>query len=307
MIEIIDLLNPTSKYAFEERRAQKYLITPYFGGVLQNKPFLYGSRGCLWTEKMSWGGVYSKRVIPNLKDLNRKNKKFSLQILVDSYDNVLESCGVVLNDSTFWCTGLAIEPEHDYYGTDDYKNTEFISLGPEIIEDFEAEFDEDSEISEDDCSEEFFKKRLRQSSEGHKQLYISRPGPKLPKTISNHAIIKINSKTIYFIGGYDYDTYRFHKGTWIIDPSNNFKMKQGPNLLYDRPYRPACAKMELNGKVYIIVAGGMFKLGMNKAPKSEKLVFDDTVEILDTSSPDEGWIQGMYLSNNTPNNFRVYA
>ena len=76
MIEIIDLLDPMSKYAFEERRAQKYNVKPHLGGVLQNRPFLYGSK--VWVKKRFWTGVYSKRLIPNLKALNRKNKKFSL-------------------------------------------------------------------------------------------------------------------------------------------------------------------------------------------------------------------------------------
>ena len=190
MIEIIDLLDPTSKYAFEERRAQKYLINPHFGGFLQNKPFLYGSRD-----------LKTKGAIPNLKALNRENKKFSLQILVDSaYET--KTSGVVLNDSTFWCTG--------HYDLDQ-KITEFISLGSELVEDFEAEFDEDSETLEDDYSEDFFEKRLRHNSEV-KQLYISRPGPKLPLSIWNHAIIKINSKTIYFIGGdhLDDDDHYYH-------------------------------------------------------------------------------------------------
>ena len=100
MIEIIDLLDPMSKYAFEERRAQKYHVNPHLGGVLQNRPFLYGSK--VRVKKRFWTGVYSK--IPNLKALNRKNKKFSLQILVGSEDEP-DSSGVMLNDSTFWCAG----------------------------------------------------------------------------------------------------------------------------------------------------------------------------------------------------------
>ena len=222
MIEIIDLLDPMSKYAFEERRAQKYHVNPHLGGVLQNRPFLYGSK--VWVEKRFWTGVYSKRLIPNLQALNRKNKKFSLQILVGSEDEYRGfSSGVVLNDSTFWYTGPGL-----------YGSTEFISLGSELPEDFEAESEEDSETSSEDEDSDI-------------------------------------------------------KRTWIVDPSNNFKIKRGPKLLNDRGNCPACAKMELNGTVYIIVAGGTKTYSRNgKIDPS-----CNTVEILDTSSPDEGWILGM--------------
>ena len=261
---------------------------------MQNRPFLYGSK--VWVKKRFWTGVYSKRLIPNLKALNRKNKKFSLQILVGS-ESEPDISGLVLNDSTFWCTWPANGPDHTGYG---YTCTEFISLGSELPEDFEAESEEDSETSsEDEDSEEFTEKRLRENTEV-KQLYISRPGPKLPfYAIFDHAMIKINSNTIYLIGGcsphkdeYDNDD----KKTWIVDPSNNFKIKKGPNLLYDRGTyplwnRPACAKMELNGKVYIIVAGGMKEHFRNGKIDTSC----NTVEILDTSSPDEGWIQGMHI------------
>ena len=42
--------------------------------------------------------------------------------------------------------------------------------------------------------------------------------------------------------------------------------------------------MELNGKIYIIVAGGLERDKFNKS--------GNTVEILDTSDPGEGWIKG---------------
>ena len=49
--------------------------------------------------------------------------------------------------------------------------------------------------------------------------------------------------------------------------------------------------MELNGKVYIIVAGGT-KTHFHNGKVDTSC---NTVEILDTSSPDEGWTQGMYI------------
>ena len=49
--------------------------------------------------------------------------------------------------------------------------------------------------------------------------------------------------------------------------------------------------MELNGKSYIIVAGG----GESESRMVKKFTKPgNTVEILDTSSPNEGWIQGKH-------------
>ena len=106
-------------------------------------------------------------------------------------------------------------------------------------------------------------------------------------------MIKINSNTIYLIGGWGSSYYNgfLHKSdhTWIVDPRNNFKIKKGPSLIYQRGNRPACAKMELNGKSYIIVAGGLTN---QKWKKFYNESGGNTVEILDTSSPGRGWIQG---------------
>ena len=99
-------------------------------------------------------------------------------------------------------------------------------------------------------------------------------GPKLPFTVTYHSMVQVNSKTIYLIGGYQ--NGKASSNTWIIDPTKNFEIKEGPPLK-----KPKCnctsATMKLNGKIFIIVVGDGGR----------------SVEILDTSLPGNGWKLGM--------------
>ena len=66
------------------------------------------------------------------------------------------------------------------------------------------------------------------------------------------------------------------------DPTDHFFMREGPSLLENRLCY-SCAKMVLDGRVIIVVAGGIGK---------------DTTELLDPLS-DEGWVPGnTYLGIN---------
>ena len=100
-------------------------------------------------------------------------------------------------------------------------------------------------------------------------------------------MVQINPSTIFIIGGFQ-DGIVSEK-TWIVDPTNNFKIKQGPPLKQNR-YMHACGKMVINGKILIVVAGG---LGNNINSTTS-----DSVELLDVFSRQE-WIQGKqyYVSN----------
>lgn len=104
-------------------------------------------------------------------------------------------------------------------------------------------------------------------------------GPNLPFGISNHTMVQVNSKAVYIIGGYQYYGIESKK-TWIVDPnklySNMFDYKEGPDMNLAR-IRHSCNKMEINGKIYLVVAGH----------KNE-----DFIEILDSESPEKGWIIG---------------
>ena len=111
-------------------------------------------------------------------------------------------------------------------------------------------------------------------------------GPNLPFGVSSHAMVQVSSKAIYLIGGFQDDIIT--NKTWIIDPTNNFKVKQGPSLNEDRILH-SCGKLMLNNKVYIVVAGGQ-----STGSDGDGLSFDGTksVEILDTSLPGQKWIKG---------------
>ena len=84
-------------------------------------------------------------------------------------------------------------------------------------------------------------------------LNFSFKGPDLPFTISSHCIIQYNSSTIFIIGGYQNN--KISKRSWIIDLTNNFKLREGPSLKMGRE-RHSCGKMEVNGEIILVVAGG---------------------------------------------------
>ena len=104
-------------------------------------------------------------------------------------------------------------------------------------------------------------------------------GRDLPFTISCHSMIQYNEKSIYIIGG-DQNGFLSNK-TWIADPTNQFRITEGPSLNKARSSH-GCAEMTLNGRTILVVAGG----------------FDgghlDSVEILDPSGKNV-WTPGIFL------------
>ena len=104
-------------------------------------------------------------------------------------------------------------------------------------------------------------------------------GPELPITISGHCMVQVDAQTIYIIGGDEGNLVNIGRNlTWKVDPTNNFKMEPGPSLIEGRREH-ACATMQVNGRIFIVAAGGRKK---------------SSVELLDTSSPEEGWKLGAY-------------
>ena len=83
---------------------------------------------------------------------------------------------------------------------------------------------------------------------------------------------------IFIIGGFQNGTIT--SKTWIIDPSNGFKIRKGP-YLNQRRSSFSCGKMEICGKIFIVVAGGY--------DGSTRL---DSVEILEPFSG-QSWKLGM--------------
>ena len=100
------------------------------------------------------------------------------------------------------------------------------------------------------------------------------PGPDLPFTVKGHSMVLVDRTTIYLIGGNQ--NGQISNKTWIIDPTNNFQIKVGPSLNIARDAH-SCSKMRIDGRIFLVVAGGCN--GRNL----------DSIELLDTTCPDQGW------------------
>ena len=110
-------------------------------------------------------------------------------------------------------------------------------------------------------------------------------GPDLPFRIFGHSMIQYDEKSIYIIGGSQLGTWDedgFSNKTWIVDPTNEFQITEGPSLNRARNDH-GCAKMTLNGRTILVVAGGFGIDGLL-----------NSVEILDPSG-NNVWTQGLYL------------
>ena len=103
--------------------------------------------------------------------------------------------------------------------------------------------------------------------------------PDLPFTLFGHFMVKYNENSIFIIGGDQND--ELSDKSWIIDPSKQFQIKEGPSLHKARAYA-SCGKMEINGKTFLVVAGGATHCAFD---------FLKSAELLDPTS-DQGWIQG---------------
>ena len=93
-------------------------------------------------------------------------------------------------------------------------------------------------------------------------------GPDLPFTISGHSMINYDEKSLYIIGGIQNNS-KSNK-TWIVNPTDGFKIREGPSL-NEKRFGHQCAKMTINGRTILVVAGGYGKF----------LRPLDSVEILD--------------------------
>ena len=104
------------------------------------------------------------------------------------------------------------------------------------------------------------------------------PGPDLPFTVDCHSMVLVDPTTIYLIGGYQNGVTS--NKTWIIDPTNDFQIRNGPSLNIAREGH-SCSKMRIEGRIFLVVAGGF---------NNGELA---SVELLDTTCPDQGWKMGM--------------
>ena len=99
-------------------------------------------------------------------------------------------------------------------------------------------------------------------------------------------MIQYDEKSIYIIGGTQNGQFNSKK-TWIVDSTNGFKITEGPSLNKGR-INHGCAKMTINGRTILVVAGG-------RGNGYENL---DSVEVLDPSE-NNVWTPGMFSKSIT--------
>ena len=109
-------------------------------------------------------------------------------------------------------------------------------------------------------------------------------GPTMPFSIYGHSMIQYDEKSIYIIGGVQNE--EISEKTWIVDPTDGFKLKEGPSLNVERRSH-GCAKMVINGRTVLVVGGG---LAGGFDDRYNKL---GSVEILDPLT-NEGWTAGSF-------------
>ena len=87
-------------------------------------------------------------------------------------------------------------------------------------------------------------------------LFLDQPpirGPDLPFNVSCHCLVRYDSNSIYLIGGFQ--NGKRSEQVWIINPLEDFSIREAPSMKAARTLH-SCGKMEINGKVALIVAGG---------------------------------------------------
>ena len=81
----------------------------------------------------------------------------------------------------------------------------------------------------------------------------SEHGINLPFTIRSHCAVEYKEQAIYIMGGIQ--NGEASSKTWIVNPDKDFEIVKGPRLKFAR-YSHSCGKMEWDGEVVLIVAGG---------------------------------------------------
>ena len=127
-------------------------------------------------------------------------------------------------------------------------------------------------------------------------------GPELPFSIHEHSMVKVADNAVFLIGGCgkmkpEITNGMFGGTTWKIDPTDNFKITEGPSLHSRRNSwwpKPACGQMTINGRIFLVACGHW------NWPDSNSFKMDsldgNSLKLLDTSLPDQNWIDGMKYS-----------
>ena len=111
------------------------------------------------------------------------------------------------------------------------------------------------------------------------QDFSSNQGPELPFSIKDHGMIRFHENFVLIFGGIQ-NGCRSNK-SWIVDPVNGFEIEPGPTLNSIR-HQHSYGKFVLNGKLYVIAAGG----------RNENDEVLDSTEILDCTLTNCKWIIG---------------
>ena len=127
---------------------------------------------------------------------------------------------------------------------------------------------------------------LHMSIQSHQQSFVtingpSVQGPRMPVKIRSHCMVYYNQSMIFLIGGNQDDYHDSSANTWIVDPTNGFKVTPGPSMKMARS-NLACGIIDKNGHPLVIAAGGF---------NSNSQLILNTTELLDPSS-NQGWELG---------------
>ena len=243
--EIFDLIDQTLKIEFDNGDEYDYEsgYDHAIGGLMKNK-YLY----ILDSEVL---------VYPNTDSDESENEEDDGDDLIDCHflgkqmnSMVLErrrnASSIIFNETTIWVTGGHASEDED-----------------SLFEDLEDRFS-----------------TAKSTTEFIKYGEPSIEGPELPFKIFGHTMVKVNSETVYIIGGFSDEEC---DQTWVVDLSANFDIKPGPCLNEGR-CEHSSSTMKINEKLYIVVAGGRFANDYGYQLNS--------VELLDTEFPQNGWIMG---------------
>ena len=114
-------------------------------------------------------------------------------------------------------------------------------------------------------------------------IYLNKPaekGPDLPFEIHGHCMIKYNDSAIFIIGGDLDEAFGSSSSkTWIIDPTNNFNVRNGPSLSVGKEVM-ACGKMTIDGKTWLVVGPNYYSYSH--------------LDLLDPLNVNQGWLKGIY-------------
>ena len=131
-------------------------------------------------------------------------------------------------------------------------------------------------------------------------------GPELPFTIYEHSMVKVTDNAVYMIGGCgqmkpEIPNGRFGGTTWKINPTDNFKIIEGPSLSSRRNIlwpKPACGQMKISGRTFLVAYGHWNWPEFSNSFKMDS-VDGNSLKLLDISLPDQNWIDGMKYSKLT--------